>query len=115
MLGFAVSHPDLYAMLDIVQLKLSILDVTYSARFRNDDEVYKLLTVMRNMSTQHVRKSTKGSYYKSTVYFGAQCAKRFARKAYGKAPEFNNQLEEFTKLAKKNDKNAQRCSCHVRS
>lgn len=109
MLGYlAVTHPDLYGMLDIGSIEVKHLDVTYSARFRNDDEVLQVIDFMRNMSTQHVRKSTKGSYYKSTVYFGAQCAKRFARKVYAKAPEFNNQLEEFAKLAKKNDKNAQR-------
>lgn len=109
MLGYlAVSHPDLYGMLDIASIEVKHLDVTYSARFRNDDEVQQVIDFMRNMSTQHIRKSTKGSYYKSTVYFGAKCAKRFARKVYAKSPEFNNQLEEFTKLAKKNDKNAQR-------
>lgn len=109
MLGYlAVTHPELYGMLDINSTEVKHLDVTYSARFRNDDEVQQVIDFMRNMSTQHVRKSTKGSYYKSTVYFGAQCAKRFARKVYAKSPEFNHQLEEFTKLAKKNDKNAQR-------
>lgn len=109
MLGFlAVTHPDLYALLDISSTEVMHLDVTYSARFRNDNEVQQVIDVMRNMSTQHVRKSSKASYYKNTVYFGAESAKRFARKAYGKSCEFESQLEELTKLAKKNDKSAQR-------
>lgn len=109
MLGFlAVTHPELYALLDIGATEVMHLDVTYSARFRNDNEVQQVIDVMRNMSTQHVRKSSKASYYKNTVYFGAESSKRFARKAYGKSCEFESQLEELTKLAKKNDKNAQR-------
>jgi II/X family phage/plasmid replication protein len=109
MLGYlAITHPDLYALLDIGATEVMHLDVTYSARFRNDDEVQQVIDVMRNMSTQHVRKSSKASYYKNTVYFGSGQAKRFARKAYGKSCEFDSQLEELTKLAKKNDKSAQR-------
>ncbi|MDV7606495.1 phage/plasmid replication protein, II/X family [Acinetobacter baumannii] len=109
MLGYlAITHPDLYAMLDVSSTEVKHLDVTYSARLRNDDEVQQVIDFMRNMSTQYVRKSTKGSYYKNTVYFGAQSSKRFARKVYGKSCEFDHQLEELTKLAKKNDKNAQR-------
>lgn len=109
MLGYLQqSHPKLFSMLDIGAIEVKHLDVTYSARFRNDNEVQQVIDVMRNMSTQHVRKTSKASFYKNTVYFGAESAKRFARKAYGKSCEFQDQLEQLTKQAARNDKSAQR-------
>ncbi|WP_335960906.1 phage/plasmid replication protein, II/X family [Acinetobacter bereziniae] len=109
MLGYLKhTHPKLFEMIDFGAIEVKHLDVTYSARFRNDKEVQQVIDVMRNLSTEHVRKSSKASYYKNTVYFGAESAKRFARKAYGKSCEFHSQLEELIKLANRNDKSAQR-------
>ncbi|EYT12854.1 phage replication CRI family protein [Acinetobacter sp. 1592897] len=60
------------------------------------------------MSSRHIRKSEKQVVYKNTVYFGSERGKRFARKVYGKSCEFQAQLDEQIKLAKANDKSAQR-------
>ncbi|MDH0694533.1 phage/plasmid replication protein, II/X family, partial [Acinetobacter pittii] len=109
MLGYlAESHPTLYSMLAISETEVLQLDATYSARLRDDNQVAQALDFMRNMSSRHIRKSQKQIVYKNTVYFGSERGKRFARKVYGKACEFQNQLEEQTKLAKANDKCAQR-------
>lgn len=109
MLGFlAESHPTLYGMLAISETEIKQLDATYSARLRDDNQVAQVLDFMRNMSSRHIRKSTKQIIYKNTVYFGSERSKRFARKVYGKSCEFQNQLQEQIKLAKLNDKNAMR-------
>lgn len=109
MLGYlAESHPTLYGMLAISQTEIKQLDATYSARLKDDNQVAQVLDFMRNMSSRHIRKSTKQIIYKNTVYFGSERSKRYARKVYGKSCEFQNQLQEQIKLAKSNDKNAMR-------
>jgi II/X family phage/plasmid replication protein len=109
MLGYlAESHPTLYSMLAISETEVVQLDATYSARLRDDHQVAQALDFMRNMSSRHIRKSEKQVVYKNTVYFGSERGKRFARKVYGKSCEFQDQLAEQIKLAKANDKAAQR-------
>lgn len=109
MLGYlAESHPTLYGMLAVSETEVKQLDATYSARLRDDHQVSQVLDFMRNMSSRHIRKSQKEIAYKNTIYFGSERSKRYARKVYGKSNEFQHQLEEQTKLAKANDKCAQR-------
>ncbi|MFW2015487.1 phage/plasmid replication protein, II/X family [Acinetobacter bereziniae] len=109
MLGWLLeSHPDLYSMLHIESAEVMVLDVTYSARLKDDDMVSKVLSFMRNFSGQYIRKSKHEVIHKNTVYFGSERAKWLQRKLYGKNNEFQEQLEEQRKLAKKNDKSAQR-------
>lgn len=109
MLGYlAESHPTLYSMLAVSETEVLQLDATYSARLKDDNQVAQVLDFMRNMSSRHIRKSQKQIVYKNTVYFGSERGKRYARKVYGKSNEFQNQLQEQIKLAKSNDKCAQR-------
>lgn len=109
MLGYlAESHPILYSMLAVSETEVLQLDATYSARLKDDNQVAQVLDFMRNMSSRHIRKSQKQIVYKNTVYFGSERCKRYARKVYGKSNEFQNQLQEQIKLAKSNDKCAQR-------
>lgn len=109
MLGYlAETQPTLYGMLDIGRTEVKQLDATYSFRFRSDREAEKVLDLMRNVSTHHIRKSTKDAMFKNTLYFGSERCKRYARKVYVKSNEFQEQLGEQIKLAKANDKCAQR-------
>ncbi|WP_180114657.1 phage/plasmid replication protein, II/X family [Acinetobacter sp. YH12063] len=109
MLGYlAESQPTLYSMLCVSETEVLQLDATYSARLKDDNQVAQALDFMRNMSSRHIRKSQKQIVYKNTVYFGSERGKRYARKVYGKSNEFQHQLEEQIKLAKSNDKCAQR-------
>lgn len=109
MLGhFAEAQPVLYGMLAVSETEVVQIDVTYHARLRDDREVERALEFLRNISTQHIRKSTKHASYKNTVYFGSERCKRFARKVYGKFCEFQAQLQDQIKLAKTNDKAAMR-------
>jgi II/X family phage/plasmid replication protein len=109
MLGYlAESHPTLYGMLAVSQTEVLQLDATYSARLRDDNQVSQVLDFMRNMSSRHIRKSTSEVVHKNTHYYGSERSKRFARKVYGKGHEFQDQLQKQIKLAKSNDKCAQR-------
>ncbi|WEI14009.1 phage/plasmid replication protein, II/X family [Acinetobacter soli] len=109
MLGWLLeTHPDLYSMLHIESTEIMVLDVTYSARLKDDETVAKVLSFMRNFSGQYTRKSKHSVIHKNTVYFGSERAKWLQRKLYGKYIEFMEQLEEQRKLAKKNDKAAER-------
>ena len=109
MLGYlAETQPALYSMLAVSETEVKQLDATYSFRFRDDREAEKVLDLMRNVSTQHIRKSTKDATFKNTLYFGSERCKRYARKVYVKNNEFHEQLNEQIKLANKNDKCAQR-------
>lgn len=109
MLGYlAESHPKLYGMLAVSETEVLQLDVTYSARLKDDNQVTQVLEFLRNVSSRHIRKSQSEVVHKNTHYYGSQRSKRFARKVYGKSCEFQHQLQEQIKLAKANDKCAQR-------
>lgn len=109
MLGWLyMSNPKLTEMLDLDNAVVLCLDVTYSARLANDDQVNKVLDFMRNVTSKHIRKSTKVRCFENTVYWGSERCKRLARKLYGKNVEFHKQLKEQILLANKNDKNAMR-------
>ena len=107
MLGFlAESHPSLYNILDIENAQIVNLDVTYSARLKDDDQVIKVLDFLRKVSSGSLRKSKL--VYGSTVYWGSPNSKRLARKAYCKSIEFMRQLEKLKKQAAKGEAFASR-------
>ncbi|BFM35343.1 hypothetical protein PT23B2_12790 [Acinetobacter towneri] len=107
MLGFlAESHPSLYNILDIENAQIVNLDVTYSARLKDDDQVIKVLDFLRKVSSGSLRKSKL--VYGSTVYWGSPNSKRLARKAYCKAIEFMRQLAKLKKQAAKGEAFASR-------
>ena len=93
MLGYlAETQPAFYSMLAVSETEVKQLDATYSFRFRDDREAEKVLALMRNVSTQHIRKSTKDATFKNTLYFGSERCKRYARKVYVKIMNFMNSL-----------------------
>lgn len=107
MLGFlAESHSSLYNILDIENAQIVNLDVTYSARLKDDDQVIKVLDFLRKVSSGSLRKSKL--VYGSTVYWGSPNSKRLARKAYCKAIEFMRQLAKLKKQAAKGEAFASR-------
>lgn len=98
MLGLlSISHPKLYGMLAVSETEIIQIDVTYSARLKDDNQVEQAKEFLRNVTTQHIRKSTKDCTYKNTLYFGSERCKRHARKVYGKNHEFKEQLAEYEK------------------
>lgn len=102
MLGYlAESNPKLYEILDVQNAQIVNLDVTYSARLKNDDQVLSVLDFLRKVSSGSLRKSKL--VYGSTVYWGSPNSKRLARKAYCKSIEFQLQLKKLKRLAAKGE------------
>lgn len=95
------AYPLLYSILAVQCAEVVAIDVTYSARLRNDEQVLKVLDFLRNVSSGSLRKSALK--YDTTVYWGSPSSKRLARKAYCKAIEFAKQLIKLKKFAKKGD------------
>lgn len=109
MLGYLLaSHPTLFGMLCISETQVKQIDVTYSCRLKDNQQVDDMLDMFRNLSTQHVRRSTKQVFYENTVYWGSERCKRWCRKIYGKAVEYMNQLKEYAYEAKCNNPSAKR-------
>lgn len=107
MLGFlAETNPKLFEILDIQNSQIVNLDITYSARLKDETQVLKVLDFLRNVSNGSLRKSKL--VYASTVYWGSPNSKRLARKAYCKSIEFNRQLAKLKKLASKGEAFAMR-------
>ena len=105
MLGYlAEVNPDLYEILDIQSAQILNLDVTYSARLKDDDQVLKVLDFLRKVSSGSLRKSKK--FFNETVYWGSENSKRLSRKAYCKAIEFLLQLKKLKKKAERGDLSA---------
>jgi len=107
MLGFLdVAYPLLSRMLDVPKAWVSHIDVTYSARLKNEDTAKKVLQFLSNVSNGQTRLSNKR--YDSTVYWGGQTSRLVNHKCYLKHEEFLAQFEEQKQLAKFNNKSAMR-------
>lgn len=107
MLGFLnVAYPLLSRMLDIPKAWLSHIDVTYSARLKDEFTAKKVLQFLSNVSNGQTRLSNKR--YDSTVYWGGQTSRLVNHKCYLKYEEFLAQFEEQKHLAQFNNKSAMR-------
>lgn len=107
MLGFLdVAYPLLSRMLDVPRAWVSHIDVTYSARLKDQFTANKVLQFLSNVSNGQTRLSNKR--YDSTVYWGGQTSRLVNHKCYLKYDEFLAQFEEQKQLAKFNNKSAMR-------
>lgn len=107
MLGFLhLAYPLLSRMLEINQAWVSHIDVTYSARLKDEFTAKKVLQFLSNVSNGQTRLSNKR--YDSTVYWGGETSRLVNHKCYLKYEEFLAQFEEQKKLAKFNNKSAMR-------
>lgn len=100
------SYPTLATMLDWKSAWVSHIDVTYSARVKDEDTAKKVLQFLSNVSNGQTRLSKKR--YDSTVYWGGQTSRLVNHKCYLKYEEFLAQFEEQKQLAKFNNKSAMR-------
>lgn len=107
MIGFLhEAYPVLARMLDWPRAWVSHIDVTYSARLKDQSTAKKVLDFLSNVSNGQTRLSNKR--FDSSVYWGGQTSRLVNHKCYMKHDEFIAQFEEYKMLAKKNDKAAQR-------
>jgi II/X family phage/plasmid replication protein len=107
MIGFLdMAYPLLSRMLDVPQAWVSHIDVTYSARLKDEFTAKKVLQFLSNVSNGQTRLSNKR--YDSTVYWGGETSRLINHKCYLKHEEYMAQFEEQKKLSKFNDKSAMR-------
>ena len=107
MIGFLdMAYPLLSRMLDVPQAWVSHIDVTYSARLKDEFTAKKVLQFLSNVSNCQTRLSNKR--YDSTVYWGGETSRLINHKCYLKHEEYMAQFQEQMKLSKFNDKSAMR-------
>ncbi|WP_151753899.1 phage/plasmid replication protein, II/X family [Acinetobacter soli] len=107
MIGYLqIAYPVLAKMLDWKGAWISHIDVTYSARLKDQTTAKKVLDFLANVSSGQTRLSNKR--FDSSVYWGGQQSRLVNHKCYMKHDEFIAQFEEYKLLAKKNDKAAMR-------
>jgi len=107
MIGFLhEAYPVLARMLDFKNAWVSHIDVTYSARLKDQTTAKKVLDFLSNVSNGQTRLSNKR--FDSSVYWGGQTSRLVNHKCYMKHDEFLAQFEEQKLAAKKNDKSAMR-------
>lgn len=107
MLGFlGMAYPLLIRMLELKDAWVSHIDVTYSARLKDEFTAKKVLQFLSNVSNGQTRLSTKR--YDSTVYWGGETSRLVNHKCYLKYEEFLVQFEQQKKLAQFNNKSAMR-------
>ncbi|ELZ9166354.1 DNA replication protein [Acinetobacter baumannii] len=107
MIGYlSEAYPVLTSMLHVPSAWVSHIDVTYSARLKDQSTAKKVLDFLSNVSNGQTRLSNKR--FDSSVYWGGQTSRLVNHKCYMKHDEFIAQFEEYKQLAKKNDKAAQR-------
>lgn len=107
MLGYlAEAYPTLYSMLYVQGTEVKHLDVTYSARVKDDQTVALIIDYLSRVSNGQTRKS--GRKFQNSAYWGGETSRLVQHKCYGKFTEFMNQLEDYIQQARKNDKAAQR-------
>ena len=107
MLGYLhMAYPVLCEKLDISKAWVSHIDVTYSARVKDQHTAKQVLEFMSRVSNGQTRLSNKR--YDSTTYWGGESSRLINHKCYLKHDEYLIQFEAQKQLAKKNDKAAMR-------
>lgn len=107
MLGYLhMAYPVLCEKLDISKAWVSHIDVTYSARVKDQHTAKQVLEFMSRVSNGQTRLSNKR--YDSTTYWGGEASRLINHKCYLKHDEYLIQFDAQKQLAKKNDKAAMR-------
>jgi II/X family phage/plasmid replication protein len=100
------AYPIMTSMLAIQSATVAHIDVTYSAKLRDQNTAQKVLDFLGRVSNGQTRLSQKR--YDTSVYWGGQTSRLINHKCYLKHDEFMAQFEDYKKRALKNDKSAQR-------
>lgn len=107
MIGFLhEAYPVLARMLDWERAWVSHIDVTYSARLKDQRTAHKVLDYLGNVSNGQTRISKKA--YDTSRYWGGATSRLVQHKCYLKHEEFLAQFSELQERAKRNDKSAMR-------
>jgi II/X family phage/plasmid replication protein len=104
---FQLARSELSELLDFKSARVAQLDVTVSAQLPNRDAVLEAIKILKNVHVGQTK--ARFSPYETTVGFGAFNSKHKRIKGYAKQDEFEAQLKELTRKARRGDKNAQLC------
>lgn len=105
MIGFLhEAYPVLARMLDWERAWVSHIDVTYSARLKDQRTAHKVLDYLGNVSNGQTRISKKA--YDTSRYWGGATSRLVQHKCYLKHEEFLAQFSELQERAKRMDKSA---------
>ncbi|OUY05509.1 phage/plasmid replication protein, II/X family [Acinetobacter populi] len=102
----AVAYPKLYFMLEIESTQVWELDVTYSARMKNDYEAQQVMDMLKKVSNGQTK--ARGDEYQTTCYWGAKNSRLKRLKAYLKSIEYEKQMLEYKKKSEAGDATASR-------
>jgi len=92
--------PDLYDLLDINNIEVSQLDITYSVLARNINEKIALINHLSQSSKGQTKK--RGDGFETTAYFGAKNSRIKRLKVYSKLEEMINDSRIMLKKGFKN-------------
>ena len=107
MFGFLhEAYPQLASMLDYENAEVQHIDVTYSARVKDQNTAHKVLDFLSRIQNGQTKLSSKK--FDTSVYWGGKNSRLINHKCYLKHEEFMAQFEEHQNRAKRNDKAAQR-------
>ncbi len=98
-MAFYNNYPDVMDMLDIEASTLDAIDVTFSARVKNELQAKQVISQLKNVSNGQMRTAVRNDH-ETTVYFSRK-SRHCDRKAYLKGPEFNNQLKDLRRHQEK--------------
>jgi len=88
-------YPELLAHLDLANTKVYGIDVTYSARFANEQMLLNMMESMRGVSSGQTK--ARGSSYQNSIYWGSKLTQTKAIKIYNKYPEVLSQIKKCKK------------------
>lgn len=91
------AFPSLYGILAIQSTEVMHIDVTYSSRLKDNEQVVQVIDYLRKVSANQTRTGVK--QYDSTVTWGSENTRLVKHKAYAKYLEFIHQLKEYQKRA----------------
>jgi II/X family phage/plasmid replication protein len=100
------AYPDLYECLNQELTEVAKMDITFSARLPSEHVANQVITYLKNVSSK--QRKSRWNAHLTTATWGSAQSRVMRLKAYLKAQEFQEQLDEHIKLAKKNDLAAQR-------
>ncbi|MBP3140299.1 phage/plasmid replication protein, II/X family [Aliivibrio fischeri] len=85
--------PEFYEMLDVENTLLDLIDCTFSARLKNQNQVKQVIEQLKNISNKQMRTAVRNEH-ETTCYFSRN-SRHVDRKAYGKGFEFQRQLADL--------------------
>lgn len=93
------SIPSVAKYLDLENIQVRHLDVTYSSRVQHPEQIPKIIDYLSRISKGQT-KPTADKKYQTTAYWGGQTSRLVQMKCYSKASELKYQIDNFTKQAK---------------